>query len=282
MPRWHTVGLIFLLSLLTVAMAARLAQSWWIRRRRKPRARDVLQLVSIDVHAEQNKREYMEDAHGAWNGERFTVLAVMDGHGGADAATICKNVLDTRVQALMEGAEPPAAWLPAVFETCHARVLERTSAGTTMVVVVVDRSARTIYTAWVGDSFAFCTDAKSMEMILTHTLHVPTHPVEQRWILDHGGTVRDGRVNGVLAMSRAIGDARLAAVLRHDPDITFTDPMEEPDLYVVLVTDGMTDCFRTDEMIQAIRAGASARDIMASRQRALVDNTTMLIARFRQ
>ena len=61
-----------------------------------------------------------------------------------------------------------------------------------------------IYCANSGDSRAvMCLNGQVVDLSYDHK---PTNPYEKERILKEGGNVVDGRVNGELSLSRAIGD----------------------------------------------------------------------------
>ena len=76
------------------------------------------------------------------------------------------------------------------------------NAGCTATVAFI--TPMEIYCANSGDSrTVMCERGKAVELSKDHK---PDLPSERSRILKSGGTVEDGRVNGALALSRAIGD----------------------------------------------------------------------------
>ena len=76
------------------------------------------------------------------------------------------------------------------------------NAGCTSVVAVLHGS--TLYCANAGDSrCVLCRGGEAVDMSMDHK---PQLDSERQRILKAGGFVSDGRVNGSLALSRAIGD----------------------------------------------------------------------------
>jgi protein phosphatase 1G len=70
-----------------------------------------------------------------------------------------------------------------------------------VVAVVVGNN---LYVANAGDSrCVLCHGARTMALT---TDHKPTNPDEEKRINEAGGFVTEGRVNGCLNLSRAIGD----------------------------------------------------------------------------
>lgn len=76
------------------------------------------------------------------------------------------------------------------------------AAGCTAVVAVV--LGQDLYVANAGDSrCVLCHGNITMKLTVDHK---PTNPGEEKRIVDAGGFVTEGRVNGCLNLSRAIGD----------------------------------------------------------------------------
>ena len=112
-----------------------------------------------------------------------------------------------------ERQQQPPPDRPAVLHGASSRSVAHagehsypTSPGTTAVTLVVERrgAAAKWHVAWVGDSRCYIVDAKgAVEQTRDHR---PDDAVESRRIEGVGGHVEAKRVNGYLAMSRAIGD----------------------------------------------------------------------------
>ena len=79
---------------------------------------------------------------------------------------------------------------------------ENTNAGCTAVVVLITKTE--IYCANAGDSRAVMSKKGKAKDLSTD--HKPDLPNERRRIERAGGSVEENRVNGVLALSRSLGD----------------------------------------------------------------------------
>ena len=77
------------------------------------------------------------------------------------------------------------------------------NAGCTSCVVLITKD--TIYCANAGDSRACLATKKGKVIELSHD-HKPDNEIELKRVKVGGGFVEDGRVQGVIAVSRAIGD----------------------------------------------------------------------------
>ena len=113
-----------------------------------------------------------------------------------------------------------------------------------------------IICANVGDSR--CVVGSSGATIAMTDDHKPSNPPEKKRIELAGGFVSMDRVNGELAMSRALGDFRYKEDPNLDeltypvicyPDITVHERNEEKDEVMVLACDGVWDVLSNDEAV---------------------------------
>ncbi|CAM9144838.1 unnamed protein product, partial [Lampetra planeri] len=129
-----------------------------------------------------------------------------------------------------DGADVEAALRDAVRRT-EVELMETlgpagNEAGTTCVLAV--ESAGRLYVANVGDSRAVLCDAQGSAVALSHD-HKPHQLKERQRIKRAGGFISyngSWRVQGVLAMSRSLGDFPLKrmGVVTAEPDVTAVDP----------------------------------------------------------
>lgn len=118
--------------------------------------------------------------------------------------------------------------------------------GTTSVTCVVRKelnsNKRMLFTANVGDSRAILV--RNNDAIRLTIDHKASLPEEAKRIQDAGGFIgRNKRVNGVLAISRALGDHMLkenTAVVSAEPYCVDTE-LTDADSYVILACDGVWD-----------------------------------------
>ena len=130
-------------------------------------------------------------------------------------------------------------------------------AGCTATVVLM--TATEIYCANAGDSrTVMCEKNNAIELSSDHK---PDLPEERSRIIKAGGEVVDGRVNGMLALSRAIGDFDYKPVqppkdaqpnwyLNNHMVTAFPDvvvkPMHKEVEFIILACDGIWDCKTSD------------------------------------
>lgn len=97
---------------------------------------------------------------------------------------------------------------------------------------------RVLYTANVGDARAvLCRNGKALRLSYDHK---GSDENEGKRIANAGGLVLNNRVNGVLAVTRALGDAYLKDLVTGHPYTTETVIQPEADEFVILACDGVS------------------------------------------
>ncbi|GAU88822.1 hypothetical protein RvY_01450-2 [Ramazzottius varieornatus] len=129
--------------------------------------------------------------------------------------------------------------------------------GSTVVSVLIGPD--TVYFSNLGDSRGIAVSNASL-MVVTED-HKPFRADEQKRISLAGGTVSMQRINGNLAVSRALGDYDYKNRLDRGPFEQLVSP--EPDLYplarrpedefIVLACDGVWDVITNDELYRFVR-----------------------------
>ena len=135
-------------------------------------------------------------------------------------------------------------------------------AGSTCVVAVIRDNTLTVANA--GDSRAVL--CRRGEAIPLSRDHKPQDEDERARIQNAGGFVQEGRVNGSLALSRAIGDleykqsknlpAHEQIVTAH-PEITVNE-IKDGDEFLVIACDGIWDVLTNQQTVDFVRARLDA------------------------
>ncbi|KAG5509047.1 hypothetical protein JKF63_06055 [Porcisia hertigi] len=218
----------------------------------------------------QGWRAQMEDAHlvdlkflsAGSDSRREALFGVFDGHSGVQSAILCSQLF---AETLEKYAKPAGHYHHHVIDFKEAfldvdnqlrRALGDGGSGCTAVIVYV--SPEEITCAWVGDSRAvLCRNGHAFDLSQDHK---PLVAFERERIQAAGGFVQDNRVNGQLAMSRAMGDFVYKNNGERDvteqlvvavPDVIATRRGAE-DSYVAIACDGIFDVLSNEELIQFI------------------------------
>ncbi|KAK6177626.1 hypothetical protein SNE40_015687 [Patella caerulea] len=231
------------------------------------------------VSAQKGEREEMQDAHVLLNDytshipqlhpsiSRLALYCVFDGHGGSRASRFASSQLhivlrDTFPKGDVNNVEKEIRkTFIETFKSLDENFLHKASKnkpswkdGTTAVSVLVIND--TMYIANLGDSKAILcrynkTSGKYTALPLT-TDHSPSVYEERKRIQKAGGTVREGRVMGILEVSRSLGDGPYK---NHGvsclPDIKRCQ-LTDDDRYLMVACDGLWKSFTMEESIKFV------------------------------
>ncbi|KAF8444753.1 phosphatase 2C-domain-containing protein [Boletus edulis BED1] len=153
---------------------------------------------------------------------------------------------------------------------------------TSAVVYPPPSFRRMLYTANAGDARGvLCRAGKAVRLTYDHK---GSDKQEAKRITDAGGFVMSGRVNGVLAVTRSLGDSSMKEFVVGSPYTTETQ-LTDDDEFMILACDGLWDITGDQGAIDLIRNIKDAQE--ASRtlvQHALskqtYDNVTVIVVRF--
>ncbi|KAK8810549.1 hypothetical protein WA158_007124 [Blastocystis sp. Blastoise] len=252
---------------------------------------------------EQNMRVYQEDRYSIdsimIDGKIMSYYGVYDGHGGCYASQYCAEHL---FQNIMSASEFPNDIPNAIYEgfaktdeefkTVCAQ-LNTDDGCTVCICLLYDNN---LYFAHVGDSRGIVVTADRKSYIATND-HKPNRPDEKDRIVSKGGKVLFWgvwRVEGILAVSRAIGDYKLKQYVSNIPEVVNhtvisnnkDDPSKEMK-YIIIATDGLWDTVNTNEVGEWIYTWSkepnlqlseiSQRLIKAAKYRGSEDNISFLL-----
>jgi serine/threonine protein phosphatase PrpC len=197
-------------------------------------------------------------------------FAVFDGHGSADAAAFAGKSLHKYLQDALEArkwandlASVTAACTDALAACQRAIEADSVEGGTTAIVTLVIQ--KQLYVANLGDCRAvlITRDGKGERASYDHK---PTDPVEESRIVSSGGHVTrvtangvtTGRVNGMLAVARSLGDNSLRQYLTAQPQMH--GPFDITNYQgLILACDGVWDVV-SDNTAARLAASALAKN----------------------
>ncbi|KAH7075295.1 protein serine/threonine phosphatase 2C [Auriculariales sp. MPI-PUGE-AT-0066] len=140
---------------------------------------------------------------------------------------------------------------------------------------------RVLYTANAGDARAvLCRAGKAVRLTYDHK---GSDRQEAKRIMDAGGFVMNNRVNGVLAVTRALGDSSMKDFVVGAPYTTETELSEE-DEFLIIACDGLWDVAEDQQAVDLVRP---VRDAQEATEKLLkhamnnfsTDNVTVLVVR---
>ena len=220
------------------------------------------------VASMQGWRVEMEDAHRAITGLEggltdWSYFAVFDGHAGA---LVSEHSSEHLLESIMTTSEFKADVIQGIhkgflrLDNDMRRLPEMTAgtdkSGSTAVCAFI--SPTHIYIANCGDSRAVLCNSGAP--IFSTRDHKPVVPAEKERIQKAGGSVMVQRVNGSLAVSRALGDYEYKNVegrgpceqlVSPEPEI-FVRDRDEHDEFLVLACDGIWDVMTNEDLCEFI------------------------------
>ncbi|CAL9148429.1 unnamed protein product [Musa hybrid cultivar] len=228
--------------------------------------------------------------------------AVFDGHGGPDAAAYIKR---HAIRFLFEDAKFP--WASSEADKDFVESVENSvrqaflladvamaedctvssSSGTTALTALV--FGRLLLVANAGDCRAvLCRKGKAVEMSQDHK---PIHASERQRVEQCGGFVYDGYLNGVLSVTRALGDWDLKV----PPSPLIAEPefrhaiLTEDDEFLIIGCDGIWDVMSSQYAVSVVRRGLRRHDdpqrcarelVMEALRLNTADNLTVVVVCF--
>ncbi|KAG5928986.1 protein phosphatase type 2C [Claviceps africana] len=247
------------------------------------------------VSAMQGWRISMEDSHttvldlaaGAnldaeTHPGRLSFFGVYDGHGGSNVALFTGENIHNVIlkQGTFRDGDYTQGLKDGFLATDRAILndpkYEEEVSGCTACVCLI--AGKKLYVANAGDSrcvLGIKGRAKPMSQD-----HKPQLENEKNRITAAGGFVDFGRVNGNLALSRAIGDFEFKKsaelppeqqIVTAFPDVEQHDLTEE-DEFLVLACDGIWDCQSSQAVVEFVRRGIAAKQELDKICENMMDN----------
>ncbi|KAK4692062.1 protein phosphatase PTC1, partial [Lecanoromycetidae sp. Uapishka_2] len=142
---------------------------------------------------------------------------------------------------------------------------------------------RVLYTANVGDArIVLCRNGKALRLSYDHK---GSDENEGKRISNAGGLILNNRVNGVLAVTRALGDAYMKDLVTGHPYTTETVIQPDIDEFLILACDGLWDVCSDQEAVDLIRntydpQSASKLLVDHALARFSTDNLSCMVVRF--
>jgi len=238
-------------------------------------------------------RKTIEDFHTVHLNPEHQFYGVFDGHLGNLASKYAASFFYQKVSTCLSKInetihtsqttwkEGAASKLIQSFEEIHQGIIGAImsspggvmdESGTTATILYVTELA--VIVANVGDSRAIMSgwsvDAKGNDQMSAVQLtvdHVASSNKEQAQILERGGFISESggidRVNGSLAVSRSLGDAKLASFLSRTPHVFAMTKEEARDIcgkgkteedhslpcFIILASDGLWDVMSNQEAV---------------------------------
>lgn len=167
-----------------------------------------------------------------------------DGHDGPLTATTVANILpvyfQTQHQFHGDFVESAIAYVDN-----HLRNELKVKDGSTVVCAEINRETKEIIAAHLGDARAIVVTVDGKVKVLTRP-HIPTVRREFERIMHSGGRVVQRKTNGMLSISRALGDYQVVG-LSSIPEISHI-AIEKGDRFLVLASNQLFSALTNEEV----------------------------------
>jgi protein phosphatase 1L len=226
------------------------------------------------------------------------VLAVFDGHGGAKVSQhLAEHLPSALLSALRGGREDIEDAIRACFLAADVDIVRDDLAtgaprsnrvpgpGSTAAVAVLERGGGALWLANVGDARAVLVDEDGTLLAQTAD-QTPSVPEERARLIALGGTVTHDlmagkpRAAGILAISRAFGNAGLKPFVNAEPAVTRV-PLPRCACTLLVASDGLFDVLSSAEAVRNLhgraRAPAATLALRAKAHERASDNITALV-----
>ncbi|PWA96484.1 putative protein phosphatase 2C 47 [Artemisia annua] len=256
-------------------------------------------------YADIGPRRFMEDEHVRID-DLSTLLGslpkpaafygVFDGHGGPEAAVYMKNNVKRLFLQNLQISQTDEvedslrnAFLSADLDLADDSSISPSTGSTAITALLL---GRLLVVANVGDCRAVLSrNGKAINMSQDHR---PTYPPERKRVEDLGAFVDDGYLNGVLSVTRALGDWDMklphgsTSPLIAEPEVQQIVLTEE-DEFLIIGCDGIWDVLSSQQAVKLVRRGLLRHDDPERCAKALVkealrlstyDNLTVIVVCF--
>jgi serine/threonine protein phosphatase PrpC len=193
--------------------------------------------IKYGVDSNIGRRPTMEDAHLAvipFEAPNSALFAIFDGHGGS---LVSNYVAQNFEQVLKNTRGNARERLTQAIETINNDIRNNYMGrreGTCAIIALLEGNK--LYVANVGDSRAVLS--RNNQALALSEDQSPNRPDETQRIQRAGGLVINNRVQGNLAVSRAIGDFDLSPFVIATPEIREID-IQPNDNFLILSCDGI-------------------------------------------
>lgn len=223
------------------------------------------------VHSIQGSRSHMEDTYQAkqcLNGDPGKAFfGVFDGHGGGKASEYTADHLVSFLLKQPFDTQPIASLRNSYQQTDHGwltlAVRHGWDDGTTAITALICDGM--LYVANVGDSRAMILDKHGKAVAMSED-HKPNRVDEKQRIERLGGRIifyGTWRVEGILALTRAIGDKKLKRFVTSVPEIKSRRIREDDDL-LILGSDGVWDVLTCQNAADVVSYAKDVKEAASS------------------
>jgi serine/threonine protein phosphatase PrpC len=263
--------------------------------------REFESVKGVTIHQSQGPRDYQEDRVVVFERDHYVVMGLFDGHNGSSASELCATILPLEFDKLYTPQANMVVLLNQVVAALESEFMAQVdpkasevtlafTAGTTLEIVVYDRSRQMLFVANLGDSRTILVKKDSVVQVSTdHSWRLQSERDRIKTMTDANVGVIGSRImrsmgRGAksqchsLEVSRAIGDPFFKPWVSSTPEIHVTQC--DSDCHsIVVVSDGVSNGITNDEVGNLARQFTYPAQAIASAQTATKsgDNASAIV-----
>ena len=207
----------------------------------------------IGISQTRGLREYMEDyVCTSKLAKNKAIIGVFDGHNGKESAEIVSDIVCNK--AVKYSLYDDINFIN-LFNDLQKEVEKQTESGSTGVILYLGMDV--VRMAYVGDSSVYLVKNDGVQRITTP--HNCNNEEEVKRIEEEGGNIEEvngmKRVNGIINVTRTIGDKKLHPPLTCEPDVKTINT--KGCSHIIITTDG-ADTVDMNELEKIIKRSPTA------------------------
>ena len=226
-------------------------------------------LVSSYAYSEEpnlTHREYMEDTGIAienFNNDPNKILfGLFDGHGGEQVSKFLQKNFALYMKQMLPFTNHFENFVN-LFKILDDKVrdINCPDVGSTATIVYIERqnNKKYLYCVNVGDSRCIIVNKKGIMRLSTDDRM--DDPKEKQRIINGGGLIYNGRIGGILMLSRSFGDWGIKKFgVSCEPHIAKIE-INEDDLCLIIASDGVWDFMKEDDFKVLMNKKLNALDV---------------------
>lgn len=203
----------------------------------------------LEVYAAgiQGKRKYMEDKFFTIKMDFDLLSCIFDGHGGSACSVYFNDNFYTKfMKNKYKYPNIKNAMLSTVKDMNQTFISKfKDKSGSTINIFYLDLITKKCHNINLGDSRSIVGYKNGVKVISKD--HKPHLKAEQKYIERKGGNVIDNRVQGILAMSRSVGDKDISKYLNDTPNYYSIDITSDM-IFFLHASDGLFDVMSNNEI----------------------------------
>jgi len=227
--------------------------------------------VKVGVSSNRGRRLVNEDtytiAHTRVSDQDVGFFAVYDGHNGSYVSKYCQHDLHSFAFLHLQ-SHPMDVSLVRACRDLEEQVWSKQISGGSTAILMMLRGCDEVVFASLGDSQAILSRNGIAYNVCQ--VHTPTLPSEKARIVNANGRIRNGRIFGLLGVSRAFGDLDFKTsrgpfrqqfqgdLVSAKPDVV-TYRRTRGDEFVLLASDGLFDVMTPQQAVLYVRLRLKSR-----------------------